>query len=54
MNAIKDKKYGAIPIRKYIQDNLEDKVTELILEKDYKKGYVFHASSNDDNEIVLF
>lgn len=54
MNAIKDKKYGARPIRKYIQDNLEDKVTELILEKDYKKGYVFHASSNDDNEIVLF
>ena len=51
-NAIKEKKYGARPIKKYIQDNLEDKVTELLLENEYDNGYVFHASSKND-EIVI-
>ena len=43
---------GARPIKKYIQDILVDKVTELLLENEYDNGYVFHASSKND-EIVI-
>ena len=39
--AVKEKEYGARPIIRIIQDNIEDKVTELLLEREYEKGYTF-------------
>ena len=50
--AIKEKEYGARPILRLIQTNLEDKVTELMLENEYEPQYVFHASCKGD-EIVI-
>ena len=50
--AIKEKEFGARPIIRLIQTNLEDKITELMLENDYQPNYVFHASCNN-NEIVV-
>lgn len=50
--AIKEKEYGARPILRLIQTNLEDKVTELMLENEYEPQYVFHASCEGD-EIVI-
>jgi ATP-dependent Clp protease ATP-binding subunit ClpC len=50
--AVKEKKFGARPIIRLIQANIEDKVTELMLENDYHPQYVFHASCKD-GEIVV-
>ena len=44
VEAIKKKEFGARPIIRLIQDNIEDKVTELMLEHDYEPNYTFHAS----------
>lgn len=46
--AIKEKEFGARPIIKLIQTNIEDKITELMLENDYKPNYTFSASCNDN------
>jgi ATP-dependent Clp protease ATP-binding subunit ClpC len=50
--AIKKKEFGARPIIRLIQTNIEDKITELMLTNDYKPKYVFHASCEGD-EIVI-
>ncbi len=50
--AIKKKEFGARPIIRLIQTNLEDKITELMLENDYESNYVFHASC-DNGEIAI-
>ena len=50
--AVKDKEYGARPIIRLIQTNLEDKVTELMLTNDYHPNYVFHASCENNNIII--
>ena len=50
--AIKKKEFGARPIIRLIQTNIEDKITELMLTNDYKPRYVFHASCEGD-EIVI-
>jgi ATP-dependent Clp protease ATP-binding subunit ClpC len=50
--AVKKKELGARPIIRLIQTNIEDKITELMLENDYKPHYVFHASCEGD-EIVI-
>jgi len=42
--AIKEKELGARPIIRLIQTNIEDKVTELMLERDYEPNYSFQAS----------
>ena len=45
LNIIKDEKeYGARPIMRAIQDEIEDKITDLLLEKDYENGYVFNVT----------
>ena len=45
LNVIKDEKeYGARPIMRAIQDEIEDKITDLLLEKEYKNGYVFSVN----------
>lgn len=42
--AIKQKEYGARPIIRLIQDNIEDKITDLLLLSDYNENYVFKAN----------
>lgn len=42
--AVTQKEFGARPIIRLVQDNLEDKITDLMLENDYKQGYVFNAT----------
>ena len=45
LNIVKEEKeYGARPIIRTIQDEIEDKITDLLLEKDYDKGYVFKVT----------
>ena len=46
--AIKDKALGARPIIRLIQDNIEDKITDLMLEHSYKKNYEFNADCKDN------
>ena len=52
-SAIEDKEYGARPIIRLIQDNIENQITDLILNDEYPNNYAFKAIVNDDNEIVI-
>lgn len=52
VEAIKNKEFGARPIIRLIQNNIEDKITELMLENDYKPNYTFSASC-EDGQIVI-
>ena len=38
---VKDKEYGARPIIRLIQNNIEDKVTDLLLMNEYYENYCF-------------
>ena len=38
---VKDKEYGARPIIRLIQNNIEDKVTDLLLMNEYNENYCF-------------
>lgn len=52
LNIISDEKdYGARPIVRTIRTEIEDKITDLLLESDYKKGYCFNVKydENEDN-----
>lgn len=50
--AIKKKEFGARPIIRLIQDNLEDKITDLMLSHDYKPHYTFSASCVGNQVVV--
>ena len=50
--SLEKKEYGARPIIRLIQDNIEDKVTEMMLENDYEKGKVFEIFL-ENNEIKI-
>jgi ATP-dependent Clp protease ATP-binding subunit ClpC len=50
--AKEEKEYGARPITRAIQDNVENKITDAILAGDYNNGYVFTIVCNN-NEIVV-
>lgn len=52
VEALKNKEFGARPIIRLIQNNIEDKITELMLENDYKPNYTFSASC-ESGEIVI-
>ena len=39
-----EKEYGARPIIRTIQDEIEDKITDMILENDYPDGHTFNAA----------
>lgn len=41
--AIEEKDYGARPIIRLIQDNIEDKITNLLLANEYTENYTFKA-----------
>ena len=47
--ALKQKEYGARPIIRLIQNSLEDKITDMILENDYEPEYAFTATCNNNN-----
>lgn len=47
--ALKQKEYGARPIIRLIQNSLEDKITDMILEHDYEPEYAFTATCNNNN-----
>lgn len=48
----KDIEYGARPILRAIQELIENKITDLLLENDYKEWYEFNAGINN-NELIL-
>ena len=52
VEAIKKKEFGARPIIRLIQNNIEDKITELMLEHEYQPNYTFSASC-ENGEIVI-
>lgn len=51
---IKDKEYGARPILRIIQNEIENKLTDLILENDYEENYTFTVVSLDDLNIYIY
>ena len=49
-----EKEFGARPIMRAIQDEIEDKITDAILENDYESGHTFQISCcADENEVVV-
>lgn len=46
--ALEKKEFGARPIIRLIQTNIEDKITDLMLTNDYPAGYTFSASCVDN------
>jgi len=46
--ALEKKEFGARPIIRLIQTNIEDKITDLMLTNDYPTGYTFSASCVDN------
>ena len=55
LEKIKDEsEFGARPIMRAIQDNVEDKITNALLERDYEQDYIFKISCCSDlNEIKV-
>ena len=49
VKAIDQKKFGARPIIRLVQDNIEDKITDLMLENDYKPEYEFSATCTNNS-----
>lgn len=53
LDIVKDQKeFGARPIKRAIQDDIEDKITDLLLEREYNPGYVFAITTNDEKTKV--
>ena len=50
--AIREKEYGARPIMRIIQDNISDKVVDLVLESENKQNS-FDISINKDDEVIV-
>lgn len=50
--AIREKEYGARPIMRIIQDNISDKVVDLVLESENKQNS-FYISINKDDEVIV-
>lgn len=50
--AKQEKEYGARPIIRIIQNNIEDVITDLILRNDYTKNYIFKTQINDGKLII--
>lgn len=47
--ALKQKEYGARPIIRLVQNTLEDKITDLILENNYEPEYTFSATCSNNH-----
>lgn len=53
-NIVKEEKeYGARPIMRAIQDTIEDKITDVLLEKEYDNGHTFDISYNNELRCVV-
>lgn len=50
--AVKEKNYGARPIIRLIQDEIEDLITEKILASEYPTNYCFNLKVEDSNIIL--
>ena len=50
--AIQEKEYGARPIMRIIQDNISDRVVDLVLESENKQNS-FDISINKDGEVIV-
>lgn len=48
----KEKEYGARPIIRAIQDEIENKITDLLLDNEYKEKHIFKANVEDDKLII--
>jgi ATP-dependent Clp protease ATP-binding subunit ClpC len=46
---VKQKEFGARPIIRLVQNNLEDNITDMILENDYEPDYAFTATCSDSH-----
>lgn len=46
-----DKEYGARPIIRTIQDEIENKITDLMIENDYEKDYIFNVKCIYNNSL---
>jgi ATP-dependent Clp protease ATP-binding subunit ClpC len=46
------KEFGARPIIRAIQENIEDKITDILLEKDYKTAHTFKISADEKSVVV--
>lgn len=50
---LSQKEYGARPIIRLIQDNIEDKITDLLLLNDYSENYSFSVTIKDDKFEII-
>ena len=50
--AVKEKEFGARPIIRLVQNLIEDKITDVMLENNYEKGYVFNATYDGKNVAI--
>lgn len=50
--AVEKKDFGARPIIRLVQDNIEDQVTDLMLSHDYPQNYTFSASCKDSKIVI--
>lgn len=50
--AITEKEYGARPIKRLIQTNIEDKITDLILNEDFENNYTFKTSIENEELVI--
>jgi ATP-dependent Clp protease ATP-binding subunit ClpC len=48
-----DRDFGARPLRRYIQDNIEDLIAQKLLKDEIKRGDKIIASVNSQNQILL-
>lgn len=46
--SVKERDFGARPIKRIIQRNIEDKLTDMILEKDYETNHVFKVTCSEN------
>lgn len=55
LNTVKEEKeYGARPVIRAIQDSVEDKITDLLLDNKYQAGHKFKVSSDKKkNQIIV-
>ena len=54
LDIVKDEKdYGARPIVRAIQDVIENKITDALLEKDYDNGYKFKISCSPSGDVTV-
>ncbi len=48
-----DKDFGARPLRRFIQDNIEDKIAKKIIEDQLKRGDKINVSIDQNNQLII-